>query len=157
MYGDEGVFSTDFTQTYPVFYMEQLFNKFASPGDLVVPVKSSYGLLSAFATKGRDGKERVMIVNKNPTATITTELCFAGFRPAATATQYTYGMDQDNAAKNGQPQTIGTTQLTGIGNNTTLSFPPYSVSVLVFTPILEPPLIHPVSPIKVGPGSSIAK
>jgi hypothetical protein len=135
MYGDEGVFSPDFTQTYPVFYMERLFNYFAAPGDLVMPVTSSYGLLSAFATKRPDGTARLMIVNKNPTATITTVLTFAGYKPAATAIQYSYGMPQDNAAMNGQPQVIGQTTINNISTTTSLTFPPYSVSVLVFSPL----------------------
>ncbi|MHB8637394.1 MAG: alpha-L-arabinofuranosidase [Fimbriimonadaceae bacterium] len=145
LYGDEGVFSPDFTQTYPVYYMEQLFNDFAAPGDLVMPVTSTYGLLSAYATRRTDGTARVMVVNKNPTATISAELCFAGFRPATTATVYSYGMPQDNAAKNGQAQVIGQSVIPNITNNSTLTFPPYSVTVLVFAPLNIGSPSNPVS------------
>jgi len=138
MYGDEGVFSPDFTQTYPVYYMEQLVNDFAAPGDVVVPAASSYGLLSAFAVK-HGGSVHVMLVNKNPTATLTTVLNLAGIHPAATATQYFYGMPQDNAAMNGQPQSIAVSTLNNVGPSTTLSIPPYSVTVLVIQPAGQKP------------------
>jgi len=155
MYGDEGEFSPDFTQTYPVFYMEQLFNDFAQAGDTVNPTTSSYGLLSAFTTRRVDGTARVMVVNKNPTATITAALSFVGYKPLATATQYSYGMTQDNAAMNGQPQTISVSQINNVSHTTTLTFPPYSVTVLVFNQQLQAPNnptnpTKPLQPIKAG-------
>jgi hypothetical protein len=64
MYGDEGVVSPDFTQTYPCFWMEQVLNLFAASGDQVLPTTSSYGLLTAFATKHSDGKVRLMVVRR---------------------------------------------------------------------------------------------
>lgn len=150
MYGDEGEFSPDFTQTYPVFYMEQLFNKFAKAGDLVMPTTSNYNLLSAFATRRQpDGSARVMLVNKNPTATLNVVLNFAGYQPASTAMEYFYGMPQDNAAENGQAQSIATSKLSGIGRSNTLAIPPYSVTVIEFgtsggaTPIHTLPLLFP--------------
>jgi hypothetical protein len=134
MYGDEGVMSPDFTQTYPVYYMEELFNEFAAAGDQVLSTTTSYGLLTAYSTKRSDGSLRVMVVNKNPTATLTAALALTGFSPAATATEYTYGMAQDDEAMNGQTQTIGVSTIPSVSSTTTLSFPPYSVNVLVFSP-----------------------
>ena len=150
LYGDEGEFSPDFTQTYPVFYMEQLFNQFAQAGDYVMPTTSTYNLLSASATRRLDGSVRVMIVNKNPTTTLPASLNFAGFLPAATATEYFYGMPQDNAAMNGQTQNIAESVVNNVAANTTISFPPYSVTVLVLTPKNIGHPIHPILPILVA-------
>ena len=132
-YGDEGIVSPDFTQTYPVFYAEQLFNLFAAAGDSVIPVTSSYGLLSAYATKRADGSVRLMVVNKHSTQQIATQFAFTGFSPTGPATLYQYGIAQDNLAKNGKPQVIATSTIKSWPTLTTLSFPPYSISVIVLT------------------------
>jgi hypothetical protein len=137
MYGDLGTISPDFTQTYPVYYMEQLFNDFTIAGDQVVPVTSSYNLLSAYATKRSNGSVRVMVVNKNPTATLSATVGLNGMLPNATATVYSYGMTQDNAAKAGQPQTVAVSTVKTVGTTVTISAPPYSVSVIVLTPRLQ--------------------
>jgi len=133
MYGDEGVVSPDFTQTYPCFWMEQMFNLFAAPGDQVIPVTSSYGLLTAFATKRSDGSVRLMVVNKQNTQELPTQFTFSGFTPVGPVTMYQYGMAQDNMARAGKPQAIGTTTIAGWPAKATLSIPPYSVSVFAFT------------------------
>lgn len=133
-YGDEGEFSPDFTQTYPVFYVEQLMNKFAMAGDRVLPTTSSYGLLSAFATKRGDQSVRLLVVNKNPTAQIASNISFTGFNPQSVATLSFYGMPQDNAAKNGHSQIIAVSGIGGMSPNTRMTFPPYSVSVIEFRP-----------------------
>jgi hypothetical protein len=137
-YGDEGVFSPDFSLTYPVYYMEQLVNDFAAPGDAVVPVTSSYGLLTAYATKRADGTMRVMFVNKTPNDTFETTLTLTGFTPKSTATKYVYGMAQDNAARIGQSQNISQSILSGVSATTKLTIAPYSVTVISFSPATAP-------------------
>jgi len=99
----------------------------------VVATSSTYDLVSAFATKRADGSIRVMVVNKNPTAQISGRFTFTGFAPAGYATRYSYGMKQDNAAMNGQPQIIDVATIKNAANKMSQVFPPYSVTVLVFT------------------------
>ncbi len=131
MYGDEGVMTQDFTQTYPVYYIEKILNIFAAPGDSVVPTTTSYGLLTAFTTKRSDGTLRILVVNKNPTATVIGSFQFSGFQPPSFITEFSYGMAQDNAAENGQPQIISPKLLVSSSLTLAASFPPYSVTVLV--------------------------
>jgi alpha-N-arabinofuranosidase len=147
-FGDEGMFSPDFTQTYPIYYAEQIVNQFASPGDGVVIASSTYGLLTAYAVDHpADGSVHVMVVNLNPTATITAVLTFGSgqFTPANTATEFQYGMNQDNAAQRGQTQSIAVSYVGGVSSSTAFSFPPYSISVLVFPKLT----VHTI-----GPGTS---
>lgn len=132
-YGDEGVISPDFTQTYPCFWMEQMFNYFTQAGDEVLSVTSSYGLLSAFATKRADGSVRLMVVNKHDTQELATQFSFKGFTPEGPATMYQYGMAQDNLAKTGLAQKIAVSTIKSWPALTTLSFPPYSVTVIELT------------------------
>lgn len=138
MYGDLGVMSPDFTQTYPVFYMEQLFNLFARSGDGVVSAGSSYGLLSVFATKRADGTVRLMVVNKNPSASFSVRPSFTGFNPGGTVTVYSYGIPQDNAAQAGQAQVLSVSH---VGASSAITFAPYSATVLVYVPKPSPPPI----------------
>jgi hypothetical protein len=131
-YGDEGMFSPDFTQTYPIFYIEQLLNRFAAAGDQVVSTTSSYGLLTAYATKRSNGTLRLLVINKSATSSLTANLKINGFTPQKTATQYFYGMPQDTAASKGLDQSVQTTNLTNAAASSTMTFPAYSVTVLEF-------------------------
>ncbi len=131
-YGDYGVVSTDFSQQYPTFWVEQVLNLFTKAGDEVLATTSSYGLLTAVATKRSDGTVRVMVVNKNNLQELATQFIFNGFKPEGPVTMVQYGVAQDNLAKAGKPQTIATSTIQNWETETTLSFPPYSVSVLEF-------------------------
>jgi len=131
MYGDEGIVSPDWTQTYPVFYMEQLVNLFAAAGDQVLPATSSSGLLSVYSTKRSDGSIRLMVVNKHPSQELAAQFNFSGFSPTGPAAMYRYGIAQDNLAKLGRPQSVSSSTITTWPTRATVSFPPYSVSVIV--------------------------
>lgn len=132
-YGDEGMISTDLTQLYPSYYAEQMLNRFATTGDTVVSTTSSYGLLTAYATQRSNGTVRVMVVNKNSEASIAATLSFTGFTPASNATEYFYGIPQDNAASKGQSQAIQVTSLSHAQASMALTFPAYSITVFTFT------------------------
>jgi len=132
-YGDLGMFSPDFSQVYPTYFAEQMVNKFAAAGDTTIQTTSSYGLLTAYATKRSDGTLRLMVVNKNPTATTASSITFTGYKPVKSATQFFYGIPQDTAASNGQSQAIQTTSVTNASATMTMSFPPYSITVLQFS------------------------
>jgi hypothetical protein len=137
-YGDEGMFSPDFTLIYPMYYVEQLLNLFGAPGDSVISAHSSYGLLSAHATKRSDGSVRLLFVNKSASTPIVASLALTGITPSSTASVYTFGIKEDNEAKNGLPQSYTTTSLTNFSANTNVTFPPYSVTVIVVKPSAAP-------------------
>ena len=128
------MFSPDFTQVYPIYYAEQMLNLFAAPRDKVLTTTSTYGLLTAYSTKRADGTIRVMVINKNSTASLTGAITLAGFTPAAQATQYFYGMPNDNAASIGQSQAVTQSTISNAATKTTIVFPPYSITVIAFKP-----------------------
>ena len=132
-YGDLGMFSPDFTQVYPSYFAAQILGKFAAAGDTTIQATSSYGLLTAYATKRTDGTLRLLVVNKNPTATTASSIIFTGYKPVKGATQYSYGITQDTAASKGQSQSIQTTSITNAAATMSMSFPPYSITVLQFS------------------------
>jgi alpha-N-arabinofuranosidase len=137
-YGDEGIFSPDFTKIYPTFYVEQLLNDFAKPGDQAIQAVPLYNMMSAYATLRSDGSIRVMVINKNPTATLSTTVDLLAYTPASSAQMYRFGIAEDNEAKNGQPQSVTVSTIPHVESKTVVAFPPYSVSVLVFTPATAP-------------------
>ena len=112
----------------------KLVSRFARAGDTIVPAASDHNLLSAFAAQRTDGTVALLVINKSPTATLTATITLAGFRPQATATVYSYGIPQDEAARTGlgSPD-IATATLNNVGDNFTASFAPYSATVLAFT------------------------
>jgi hypothetical protein len=129
-YGDYGMISPDFTETYPVYYAEQLLNLFAKPGDTILPTTYSYGLLTAYAVKGAQGTIRLLVINKNTTATLTANIAISGFVAGKTATVHFYGIPQDTAASQGLSQAISTTLLRNASSKMTLDFAPYSITVI---------------------------
>ena len=126
---------------YPSYFAEQLFSKIDLAGGQVLPVTSSDANLSVYAVKETDGHIHLLVINKNATSATTGTFSFAGFSPASTATQYQYGIAEDNAQSqttNGQAS-LSTAVLSGISvAGLTQSFPAYSMSVIDLAPAVTP-------------------
>jgi len=116
MYGDYGVESGGAGSAdpvahdkYPSYYTFRLLQHFARAGDTVITASSNAALLSAYATKRKDGSLSLLVINKSPTATNSATIALTGFSPQATATVYSYGIPQDeyseeNAQAAGAPE-----------------------------------------------------
>lgn len=135
LYGDEGLITPETFERYPAFYIEKLLSKFASPGDSVIPVSSSYGLLSVFGVAHSDGSVRLLVINKRPDTALSAQFAFTSFTRLGSCTVQQYGIDQDEAARTGigSPDII-TKTLPYAPNGMSISFPPYSASVVTFSP-----------------------
>ncbi|HWD37934.1 MAG TPA: hypothetical protein VG944_03745, partial [Fimbriimonas sp.] len=131
-YGDYGVVDADFNP-YPVFYVHKLLSVFATSGDSVLPVTTDYGLLTAYAVARQSGTLQLLVVNKNPTATLSAQISLSGYIPQPDAKTYSYGIPQDNAAQTGAGSPdVASGGISNAGPTTVLSFPPYSATVIVF-------------------------
>jgi len=140
LYGDYGMISTPSNLTgettyynpYPTYYAMKLLQYFARGGDTMVAATSSNNLLAVFAAKRTNGSLSLLIINKDPTNALSASFGLAGHNPAATATVYSYGKPQDDAAKPGGSglTDVATTTLNIAGANFTASFAPYSLTVL---------------------------
>ncbi|HEY4300177.1 MAG TPA: hypothetical protein VGM73_04850, partial [Candidatus Didemnitutus sp.] len=139
MYGDYGVLSTPssfgsttYFDPYPTYYVMKLLSNFARGGDTVIKTTSDNTLLSAFSVLHSDGSARVMLINKDPTNTITANIALSGFTPGTSATVYSYGKVQDNAAMpggSGSPD-VATSSASVAGTSFSFATSPYSVTVL---------------------------
>ena len=154
-YGDYGILSTPFPGTsptsyyeaYPVYYAMKLVSHFARAGDTVVRATTDNPLLAVYAAKRLDGSLSVLVINKSPTSTFSANISLAGFIPFATATVYSYGIPQDNAAQTGSGSPdIATSSLGNAAPAFAVSFAPYSATVLSLQAPSRPAIsIQPVS------------
>jgi hypothetical protein len=141
--GDEGLI-TGATSYHPVYYAMRLMQYFARPGDAMVGANSDYLLLSVYAARQTNGTLSVLAVNKDPVGNFNGQLNFNGFLPASNAVSRTYGEFQDNATSSNLSATlqdIAATNMTSASNLFTYTFPPYSLTVLTFTPSSSVPAI----------------
>lgn len=141
-YGDYGILSTQtnggaatYYEAYPTYYVLKLLSKFARGGDTIVSATSGNSLLSVYAAKRVDGTLALLVLNKDRTTTQSASIALSGFTPAATATSYTYGIAQDDAAKpsGAGSRDLATASASISGSTFTASFAPYSATVLVLS------------------------
>lgn len=130
VYGLGGVGSA-----YPTYYCAKLMPQFAAHGDTVIRATSDYALLAAYAVKRTNGALTLLVINKSCASNITANFNLSGYVPSTNAVVYSYGVPQDDAARTGigSPD-IAQGNLTGIQNNFSATFAPFSATVLVLSP-----------------------
>lgn len=141
-YGDYGILSspvaggaTTHYEPYPTYYVLKLLSRFARGGDTIVSATSGNTLLAVYAAKRADGTLALLAINKDRAATQSATVALYGFTPAATATSYSYGIAQDDAAKPGGSgaKDLATSTVNVSGATFSASFAPYSATVLVLS------------------------
>ena len=120
---------------YPTYYVAKLMPYFAADGDTVIPTTSDYALLAVYSVKRIDGALTLLAINKSSSSTLTAAINLSGYVPYANASVYSYGMPQDTAARTGigSPD-ITQTSYAGLQSNFSVSFAPFSVTVIVLDP-----------------------
>ncbi len=120
---------------YPTFYAFKLLKYFARGGDQIVRATSNHKLLSVYAARRTDGRLALLVINKSPDATLNAHFSIAGFQPESSATVYSYGIPQDEAARTGTASPdIAQTSLSHAAVEFPSSFGPYSATVVVLSP-----------------------
>jgi alpha-N-arabinofuranosidase len=162
-YGDYGMISsppdaqrpappgaaTTFWDPHPTYYAFKLLSRFARGGDTVVQATSNSNLLSAFAVKTSAGDLNLLVINKDPDRPLTGSFTVNGFTPASSATLYTYGKLQDEAARTGSGSSdLASATLSGTGTTFNATFGSYSMSVinLKAASTTPPPPTTPTTP-----------
>ncbi|HEY4356473.1 MAG TPA: putative Ig domain-containing protein [Acidobacteriaceae bacterium] len=112
----------------PSFYGIQMAHTLATPNDTLVSSAStpastaSTGIIS-WATLKADGTKGVLLINADPTNTLTTQVTVKGATLGSTATQYTFGINNT---------TLTTTPNVPItGQSFPVSVPPYTAVELI--------------------------
>jgi hypothetical protein len=139
--GDEGILYAG-GGTYPTYYVFKLLGHLCHGGDTVIKASSTSTILSVYSVLRRDNSLSVMVINKDPAKTWTGNFAISGFLVPSTATAYSYGMPQDNAA-NPASSTYGIAStdlaqstVSGVSSSFSTTFAPYSVTVLSLAPPL---------------------
>ena len=165
-YGDYGILSTPssfgsttYYDTYPSYFAMKLVAKFARGGDKVVHAATTNSLLSVYAVLRAAGTLDLLVINKDPANSVTASIALSGFTPGSSATLYSYGKPQDDAAK---PGGMGSTDLasstmTVSGATFNATFASYSATVLELpvgsASTTPPPTTTPTSGSGSGGGS----
>ena len=147
-YGDFGLVLNASTR-YPTFYAMKLMQYYARPGDTILNATSGDPLLAVYAAKKSGGALSLLVINKDPTNTLTRQITLAGFMPNAVATVRFYGIPQDDAARTNAPsaaQDIATGTFGGAAPSFSYSFPPYSLTLFTFAPPGAPLLSISLTP-----------
>ncbi len=166
-FGDYGVLSTPssfgsttYYDPYPTYYVMKLLSYFARGGDTVVHATSSSNLLSVYAVHSIEDTLCLLVINKDPVNALNASIALTGFTPGATATVYSYGKPQDDAAK---PGGVGSTDIgsatANIGGSTfAMTFASYSATVISLSknssPATPAPAPTPTTPAPSPGGSS---
>jgi alpha-N-arabinofuranosidase len=162
-YGDYGMLSTpinggsaSYYEAYPAYYAMKLLSNFAREGDTMVRASSDSSLLAVYAAKRSDGSLGLLVINKDPGNTLNARIALANHPPAATASVYSYGIPQDNAAKPGGSGAtdLATSFMSVPGPTFTASFAPYSATVISLGRSSGPATpVTPAPPSTPAPGS----
>jgi hypothetical protein len=138
LYGDLGLVNglgTTLSNRYPQFFTAKLMQYFIRAGDTMLNATSDYSLVSAYAARRTNGSLTMLVINKDSVSSFTARIALTNFIPGPSATLYSYGMPQDNAANTGVGSCdIAQTAFSGAATNFTYTFAPYSVSVFSFAP-----------------------
>ncbi len=138
LWGDYGILSSKATngpatdyETYPTYYAFKLLSYFVRGGDSMVSASSSNPLLSVFAAHRADGSYALLVLNKDPANDINASVTLNGVA-VTSARLYSYGKDNDNAAKPNAPgcADITASSASYMGGSFTQSFPSYSMTVV---------------------------
>ena len=145
--GDEGLLGTDNQNTppvtgpyipYPSYFGEQIASHIMQNGGQAVAVASNYSELTVYSVMEPNGHLDLMVLNKNPDATITSQFNVSGFAPSGQGQYWQYGEAQDYAqsqSTNGAAALANSTlNLSLNGNNFSYAFPAYSMTVLDLSP-----------------------
>jgi hypothetical protein len=139
------------TNRYPPFFAAELLSRFIGGGDTVVSAPSDVPLVSSYAATRTNGTLSLMLINKSPTNYYAANVILTNCAPTGTATVYSYGMAQDNAAKAGNNNGCDiTTNTCSVSANFNYPLAPYSINVLAFTLLPTPPSLSVVRPSGAG-------
>ncbi|MGD0743792.1 MAG: alpha-L-arabinofuranosidase [Verrucomicrobiota bacterium] len=145
MYGDLGVMWYEnlglaLTNRYPPYFAAELISHFIRAGDTVLNASCDNALVSAYAALRTNGSLTLMAINKSPTSNYLANIVLTNYLPGGTATVYSYGMPQDNAAQaaNNSACDIATNSCS-VRTNFNYTLAPYSITVFAFasTPLLS--------------------
>ena len=125
----------ELTNRFPQSFAAELIGCFVGGGDRVVTAASGTPLVSAYAVERTNGNLTLLLINKSLSLTNYAEnIVLNHYIPSSTATVYSYGIPQDNAAEAANNACNITTNSFSVSTNFNYTIEPYSINVFNFTP-----------------------
>ena len=145
-YGDGQQTGLQLTNRYPPYFTAELISHFIRAGDTVLNASSDHPLVSAYAALRTNGSLTLMAINKSSASNYPVNIVLTNYVPSGTATIYSYGMPQDNAAAAANNSSCDiATNFYGVSTNFNYTLAPYSVTVFAFVPASTPAQIGGIS------------
>jgi hypothetical protein len=125
------------TNRFPTYFSAELVSHFIRGGDTVLQASTGNPLVAAYAALRTNGALTVMAINKSPITNYPIAISLTNYAAFSTATLYSYGMPQDDAAAAANNACdIAQTNIVGGGTNFNYALAPYSITVFNFAPLI---------------------
>lgn len=127
-YGDFGILSNGLSgepaanTPFPTYYGMRMASLLGKAGDTLVATTSSNPLLTTHAVKQANGALALLLINKDRSNTINTNVSLSGFAPSGTAKVYSYKPGSSG---------ITSTDVRGQGTSFSIAVAPYSLTTIV--------------------------
>jgi alpha-L-arabinofuranosidase len=135
--GDLGIMLGTDTR-YPTYYGMKMMQYLAQPGDTILNPGSSDSSLAIYAAQTAAGAVNMLVINKDPSNTLTRPMELAGYTPNSLATIRSFGIPQDEATRTNSvvpgAQDIATNSFPTASGSFNYSFPPYSLTMFSLSP-----------------------
>lgn len=126
---------------YPNYFAFDLAQHIDQSGGEVVTASSNYNELAVYTVLEANGHLDLLVINKNPDASINEQFNLTGFTPNGQAQFWQYGEPEDYAQSQSSTGAASldnfSTDLTFNGDSFSYAFPAYSMTVIDLTPMLS--------------------
>jgi hypothetical protein len=139
------------------YYGTQMCHLLANIGDTFLNTTSSVSELRVHATTRQDGRTGVMLVNLDPILTIPATVNISGKTLATSGIWYQFGLTNYIGTNDYPSFPVSTNTVSGLGNQFTVSVPPYTIVDLLIPALSVGGTATPASPeICNGSGTTIS-
>lgn len=140
------------------YYGAQMARRLADVGDTMLKTTSAQSLLRVHATARQDGKTAVMLINTDPLIPIAATVNISGPALANSGVWYQFGRTNFIGANANPSFPVSSNNVSGLGNQFTISVPPYTMVNLLIPPAPgnTPPVLAAISNRTVNVGQTVA-
>jgi hypothetical protein len=140
------------------YYGAQMAHLLANVGDTFLKTTSVQTELRVHAATRQDGKTGIMLVNMDPVLTIPATVNISGSALATSGIWYQFGLTNFIGTSDTPSYPIFTNTMSGLGNQFTVSVPPYTIVDLLIPPASSntPPVLASINDQTVNVGQTVA-
>jgi hypothetical protein len=139
------------------YYGAQMAHLLANTGDSMIAATSDRNTLRVHAAARQDGQVGVMLLNTDPVNTNSVNVNINGTPLANIGIWYQFGLTNFVGTSDTPGFPVSSNSITGLGNQFTVSVPPYTMVDLLIPPVVNtPPVLATISNQTVDVGQTVA-